>query len=177
MPPLPSASFFPLQFSQFLSLHPVFLSLHFCCFFSFVSQSSNFIFLPLFLFLPSPLPPTPSLSCSSGNFTDKSPASSLISSSASRLPPHPPHSNQLRSKPRKMSGWSSGVTGTFCSPAWPGCLWFVLFRLFLCVLWFCYKSTAYRSSLESTICIRVAFSEDGNVVGRWGWGGRRVGRR
>lgn len=139
---------------SFLNFFPCILSLslHFCCFFS-LYQSSNFTFLTLSLFLPTPaphpLPPIPCISCPCpGNFTDKSPASSLIISNARRLPPHPLHSNQLRSKPWKMSRWSSRGHRHAPSAAQPGlaiCLWFVL-----C---FCYKNTAYRNSLESTICV------------------------
>ena len=115
---------------SFLSFFPCVLSLHFCCFFSLCYQSSNFIFLTLSLFLPTPLPlpRIPCISCSPGNFTDRSPDSSLIISNASRLPPHPLHSNQLRSRPWKMSRWSSGVTGTHLLQ--PSLVWLLVCGLF-----------------------------------------------
>lgn len=87
----------PTIFSLFLSLIPFSFS-----YISTVSSLSlSFCFLslqlynsaPFLSFLPAPRPLPPSLSCSPGSFTDKSPASRLIISNASRLRPHPPHSN------------------------------------------------------------------------------------
>lgn len=159
----PVCFFFPCSFlTVSLSLLPFFLFLPFCLTGSLLSLSlcfsaSNVIFLFIFS-LPhfSSSSSTPSVSCSPGNFTNTSGASSLIISNASRRLLHPPHSSELWSKPWKMSCWSGGVTGFLCSPAGPGCFGLV----------FALKTRCIGILGEFTVLILgVAFGAGWKVVG------------